>query len=74
MPQQSVLLNTVCQEVILKHTDIRYCGWNPKLKSRVNTKIENQGKVSYIELPHSSAACYYRRVDDKFARRKFSKA
>ena len=39
----------------------------PKITVRVNTKIENQGKVSYIDLPLSSAACYYRRVDDGFA-------
>ena len=58
------------QEVILKHnTNIGCCGWNPELRSGVNTKLENQGKVSYVDLPYSSAARYNWRVDDGVAAR-----
>ena len=55
-------------EVILKHnTDVKYFGWNPESRSGVNTKLENQGKASYIDWPYSSAARYNWPVDDGFA-------
>ena len=51
-PQQSVASTAARPELFLKHnTDIRYCGCNPELRPGVNAKLENQGKVSYIDLP-----------------------
>ena len=42
---------------------------NPELRSGVNTKLENQGKISCADLTYSSAACYNLQVDDGFVAR-----